>query len=181
VKVRPVWLLTLPILLLGETAGHALVARVLDSGDSRHDLFDLAGLATALAALSLATLAWRAATSVRAQSQPLPSWRLAAVPALAFLVQEHVERFVHEGDGWLTAAEPVVVAGAALQLAIGAAVLWLARSLLRAADSIGLLLARRRARPGRAVLRRGWPLEAVPSRLSVLASRQAGRAPPAAA
>src|SRR5215467_10790787 len=117
-KVRPVWLLTLPILLLGETAGHALVARWLDSGDSRHELFDLAGLATALAALSVAALVWRAATSIRARSQPLPSWRLAAVPALAFLVQEHVERFVHEGDGWLTAAEPVVVAGAAVQLAI---------------------------------------------------------------
>jgi hypothetical protein len=180
-KARPVWLLTLPILLLGETGGHALVARLLDRGDPRHSLLDAGTLAGALAALSVAALVWRAATSAHTQSRPLPSWRLAAVPMLAFLAQEHVERFVHEGDGWLTAAEPVVIAGAALQLALGAAALWLARSLLRAADSLGLLLSRRSAPPRRRGHARAWPFEAAPVRLPVLASRQAGRAPPAAA
>jgi hypothetical protein len=183
VKVRPVWLLTLPILLLGETAGHAIMSRLLDPGEPRHGLFDLAAVASTLAALSVAALVWRAATSVRSEPQPLPSWRLAAVPAAAFLVQEHLESFVSDGHaGWLTAADPAVLTGLVLQLAVGAAVLWLARSLLRAADQLGWLLARRAARAGRARARTtAWPFEAAPSRLSVLASRQAGRAPPAAA
>lgn len=182
-KVRPVWLLTLPILLLGETAGHAIVARLLDPGDPRHRLLDLGTLVAALGALSLAALLWRAAASARSQSQPLPSWRLATVPALAFLAQEHLESFVSDGHaGWLAAADPVVLAGAGLQLAVGAAVLWLARSLLHAADRLGWALARR-ATSSRCARSRtaAWPFEVVPIRFPVLASRQAGRAPPVAA
>ena len=93
------------------------------------------------------------------------------------------ESFVSDGHaGWLTAADPVVLTGAALQLAVGAAVLWLARSLLRAADHLGWSLARRAARAGRARPRTSaWPFEAVPVRFPVLASQQAGRAPPLAA
>jgi hypothetical protein len=183
VKVRPVWLLTLPILLLGETAGHAIVVRLLEPGEPRHGLFRLAVVASTLAVLSLAALAWRTATAVRSPKQPLPSWRLAAVPATAFLVQEHLESFVSDGHGgWFTAADPAVLTGFGLQLAVGAAVLWLARSLLRAADQLGGSLARRTARAGRARSRTAaWPIEATPSRLPVLASRQAGRAPPVAA
>jgi hypothetical protein len=182
-KLRPVWLLTLPILLLGETGAHALAARLFDPDEPRHRLLDLAAMAGALAALSLAALAWRAATSARSHSHPLPSWRLAAVPPLAFLVQEHLENFVSDGHaGWLTAADPAVLAGVGLQLAVGAAVLWLARSLLRAADQLGWSLSRRAVRAGRGRSGPGaWPLEAAPVRLRVLASRQAGRAPPAAA
>jgi hypothetical protein len=183
VTVRPACLLTLPILLLGETGGHAVVARVLDSGEPRHDLVDLAALTAILAALSLAALAWRIAGSRRGRSQPLPSWRLAAVPALAFLAQEHLESLVSNGRvAWLTAAEPAVLAGLGLQLAVGAAALWLARSLLRAADHLGWSLARHTVRTPRAPSRTGrWPLELVPVRVPVLASREAGRAPPAAA
>src|SRR5262249_5895611 len=181
-KARPVWLLTLPILLLGETAGHVLFARILEPGDPRHRLFALATVVAALAVLSLAAVVSRVATSLRLQRQALPSWRLAAIPALAFLAQEHIERFVSDGDaGWLTVTEPLVLAGAALQLAVGAAAIWLARSLLRAADSLGLLLSRRSTRPRSTGLTRTWPSEAAPVRLPVLASRQAGRAPPVAA
>lgn len=182
-KLRSAWLLTLPILLLGETAGHAVAARLFDPDDARHRLFDLAFVAVALAALSLAALAWRAATSSPSQSHPLPSWRLAALPALAFLAQEHLESYVAHGHvGWLTAVEPAVLAGFGLQLGIGAAALWLARSLLRAADHLGWSLSRRAARAGVARSRTAaWPVEAVPARLAALASRQAGRAPPAAA
>jgi hypothetical protein len=182
-KLRPAWLLALPILLLGETGGHAIAARLFDPDEPRHRLADLVATTGTLAALSLVTLAWRAATSARAQSSALPSWRLAAVPALAFLGQEHFENFVADGHaGWLTAAEPAVLAGVGLQLAVGAAALWLARSLLRAADQLGWSLSRRAARSGLARSGTGaWPFEAVPARLSVLASRQAGRAPPAAA
>jgi len=182
-KLRPAWLLALPILLLGETGGHAIASRLFEPDEPRHRLVELAALAGTLAAFSLAALAWRAAASARSQSSPLPSWRLAAVPALAFLAQEHFEHFVSDGyAGWLTAAEPAVLAGFGLQLAVGAAALWLARSLLRAADRLGWSLSRRAVRSNLAASRTGaWPFEAVPARLSVLASRHAGRAPPAAA
>jgi hypothetical protein len=105
------------------------------------------------------------------------------VPALAFLAQEHLESLVSNGRvAWLTAAEPAVLAGLGLQLAVGAAALWLARSLLRAADHLGWSLARHTVRTPRAPSRTGrWPLELVPVRVPVLASREAGRAPPAAA
>ena len=57
-----------------------------------------------------------------------------------------------------------------------------ARSLLRAADHLGWSLARRAASVGRARPRTpAWPFEAVPVRFPVLASQQAGRAPPVAA
>ncbi len=182
-KVRPAWLLTLPILLLGETGGHAIAARAFDPAEPRHRLVDLAAMVATLAALSLVALVWRAATSARSQSHPLPSWRLAAVPPLAFLAQEHLENFVSDGHaGWVTAAEPAVLAGFGLQLAVGAAALWLARSLLRAADHLGCVLARRAGRAAVALsLTGGSLLEAVPARPAVLASSQAGRAPPVAA
>ena len=177
------WLLTLPILLLGETGGHAVVARLLDPDEPRHGLLGLAPLAAVLAGLSLVALAWRTATSARAQAQPLPSWRLAAVPALAFLAQEHVESLVSYGSVvWLTAADPAVLAGLGLQLAVGAAALWLARSLLRAADHVAWSLSRRGRREAVARSRAGaWAPEPARLRLPVLASRHAGRAPPAAA
>jgi hypothetical protein len=183
VTVRRVWLLTLPILLLGETAGHAIAARLFDPDGPRHRVLDVTATAATLAALSLAALAWRAATSARSDSHPLPSWRLAAVPPLAFLAQEHVESFVSDGHAdWLTAVEPAVLAGVGLQLAVGAAFVWLARSLLRAADQLGWSLARRAARGHLARSRAGASrFDAVPARLRVLASSQAGRAPPAAA
>jgi hypothetical protein len=177
-----VWLLTLPILLLGETAGHVVVSRVLAPSETRHGLLDAAALVTGLAALSLAGLVWRAATSGSAQAKPLPPWRLAVVPALAFLAQEHVERFLADGhEAWLTAAEPVVLAGFAVQLALGAAALGLARSLLRAADFLGCALTRRAAAAARPLAAGVSPFEAAPVRLAVLASRHAGRAPPVAA
>ena len=182
-KLRPAWLLALPILLVGETGGHTMASRLFDPDEPRHRLADLAATAGTLAAFSLAAFAWRAATSARSRSSALPSWQLAAVPAFAFLAQEHFENFVADGHGgWLTAAEPAVLAGVGLQLAVGAAALWLARSLLRAADRLGWSLSRRAARSDRARSRTGaWPFDVVPARLSVLASRQAGRAPPAAA
>jgi hypothetical protein len=183
-KARSAGIMTLPLLLMGETSAHALLARLVEPNDPRHRLLDLFAVLTALGALSLGALVWRTAASARSQAQPLPTWRLAAVPPVAFLAQEHLERFVVDGHaGWLTIAEPDVLAGAVLQLAFGAAILWLARSLLRAADHLGGALARRGARRLGAHLFAAdpWPAEVFALRLPVLASRQAGRAPPVAA
>jgi hypothetical protein len=180
-RTRPLWLLLLPVLLVSEAAGHAVVARLLDHGGQRHRSLDLLAAASALG-LGLAALVLRVVASFRSGARPLPSWRLAAIPPLAFLAQEHVERLAHEGDAWLTAAEPAVLAGLLLQSACGVIALWLTRALLRAADRLACALARsRRHEVGAGCLARLVPFEAERFRLSVLASQQAGRAPPAAA
>ena len=190
VNARTFWFLTLPALLLGETAGHTFTARVLDSGDRRHGLLSHALEAygptlLVLAVLLAGAILWRRVlASLHAERRhPLPAWRLAALPAAGFLVQEHVEQLVrHERPVWLTAVEPVVLIGVGVQLLIGLVAIWLVRTLLRAAEQLGSTLARRGARPARRPQSlRVNPLEAFAPRLPALASQQAGRAPPAVA
>jgi hypothetical protein len=193
-RTRTVWLLTLPFLLLSETFGHTLVARMLDPGASRHrlvlhasgDYLEYAPAAVAaLLVLVGAILVRRALASFRTEGPlPLPAWTLAALPSLVFLLQEQVERLVQGGGvDWVTSVEPVVLAGLAPQLLCGLFALWLVRTLLQAADELGCVLARRSSRTGRR--RPGSPLpRATPASLlrhAVLASRHAGRAPPALA
>jgi hypothetical protein len=191
VRSRTAWLLTLPLLLVSETVGHAFVVRVFDPHDGRHGLFlhavrDYLEYAHAALAIFLAAaavlLARRAVASFRQVApRPLPSWRLAAIPSLAFLVQEHLEHLAHDGSvGWLTAAEPAVAIGVALQLPCGLLAVWLVRTLLRAADQLGWALARRGAAGARQLPQDQAGLsQAAPLRLPVLAGRHAGRAPPA--
>jgi hypothetical protein len=192
-RTRTVWLLTLPFLLLGETFGHTLVARILDPGDSRHRLVlhvssDYLEYAPAVIAAFLvlvgAILVRRALASFRTKGpRPLPGWKLAVVPPLVFLLQEQVERLVQGGGGWFTSVEPFVLAGLAAQLACGLFVLWLVRTLLRGADELGCALARHAGRTAgrRPASRLPRAVQASPLRLHALASRHAGRAPPALA
>jgi hypothetical protein len=189
-----VWSLSLPLLLLllSATFGHALVARMLDPEAARRHLLQRAMVDSVeyphaalgvLVVLVGAVFVRRTLASFRtAEPRPLPAWRLAAVPPLVFLLQEHVERLVQDGDfSWLTAAEPAVLAGVALKIPCGLFALWLVRTLLRAADEIGCALARRSASAERrlAASRLSLLVHASPLRLRVLASRHAGRAPPA--
>jgi hypothetical protein len=190
-RARTVLLLSLPLLLLSETFGHALVARMLDPGTARHRMLlsatvDYHGYAEAALAVVLVLVGWilvvRALASSHATGpRPLPSWRLAVIPPLVFLVQEHVEHLVRDGSsGWFTAVEPTVLAGIALQIPCGLLALWLVRVLLKAADQIGCALASRSSRATRRPTA-GLTLfvYASPLRLRVLASQHAGRAPPA--
>lgn len=186
-------LLTLPFLLSSETFGHTAVARLLDPGATRHRLVlhasgDYLAYAPAVTAaffmLVAAVLVRRALASFRTDGpRLLPAWKLAALPPLAFVLQEHVERLVQRGHvDLLTSTEPVVLAGVALQLLCALFALCLVRSLLRVADELGSALGRR----GRTARRRPaspprGAFQASPLRLPVLASRHAGRAPPALA
>jgi hypothetical protein len=189
VRARTFWFLTLPALILAETAAHTLVAR-LDPEESRHRVlsnaledFALPFVAVVLL-LAAAILGRRVLASFRAEGpQPLPSWRLAGLPALAFLSQEYVEQLMHDGRiGWLTALEPVILIGVALQVVWGLLAIWLARALLRAAEQLGCTLARRSPHSARRPQRLGVkPFRAPEPRLPVLASQHAGRAPPAVA
>jgi hypothetical protein len=191
VRTRTVWSLMLPMLIVSETAGHALVARVLDPHSERHVLLALdyleylyAGAAICLA-LAVAALVRRALGSFRGNApRPLPSWHLAAVPSAAFLVQEHLEAFFQNGDtGWLVTAEPAVLAGALLQLPCGLLAVWLVRTLLSAAEELGYALARRAERRVRELsppqLCHGR--QDTPLRLLALGRGLAERAPPSLA
>jgi hypothetical protein len=191
-RARTVWLIALPFLLVSEIGGHALVARLFDADNPRHRLFahavadyrEYAHAAVALAlVLIMAALARQTLASFRGESpRRLPGWPLATIPAATFLVQEHVERLLHDGEfSWLVSAEPAVLAGVALQLPCGFFALWLVRALLRKADQVGLALARRCAPRIRVALESRRPFQPSPLRPAALASRQAGRAPPVAA
>jgi hypothetical protein len=188
-RARTFWFLTLPALILAETAAHSVVAR-LDPEEARprvlsNTLEDFAlPIVAVVVLLAAAILGRRVLASFRAEGpQTLPSWRLAALPALAFLSQEYVEQLVHEGRiGWLTALEPVILIGVALQVVWGLLAIWLSRSLLRAAEQLGWTLARRSPHSARRSQRLGLrPFHAPEPRLPVLASQHAGRAPPAVA
>jgi len=190
VRTRAGWLLTLPLLVASETAGHAVVVRFLDPHGERHTLLartteDYLGYLYAAAVICLllgvAVLARRAAASFRGHDPwPLPSWKLAGIPSVAFLAQEHLEAIFHNGGDWLVISEPVVLLGAALQLPFGLLALWLVRALLRVADGLGYALARRAGR--RARVRPAPQLvhgpQDGPLRLLGLARGLAERAPP---
>jgi hypothetical protein len=105
------------------------------------------------------------------------------IPATAVLVHEHLERLVQDGDlGSLLAAEPALLAGLALQVPCGLFAFWLIRSLLRAADELGLALARRSADVMQLPLAsRSFSIASSRLRPAALASQHAGRAPPLAA
>jgi hypothetical protein len=187
---RALWFLTLPALLAAETACHQLVAGVFDGGNARHrllahavaDYFELAVVALAVVGLlAAATLGRRTLSSFRAEGpQPLPSWWLAVLPAIGFLAQENMEHLLQDQRlAWTTGLEPAVLIGIALELPCGLLAIWLVRTLLRAAEQLGWALARRAARPARPELPvRLRPPAFAPLRLPVLASQQAGRAPP---
>jgi hypothetical protein len=182
------------MLILSETVGHAFVSRLFDPHDERHVLLArtaqdyLAYVYAAVAiclALAAAALVRRAVTSFQGNTaRQLPSWHLAAVPSAAFLVQEHLESFFHNGEmGWLTTVEPAVLVGAVMQLPCGLLAVWFVRTLLRAADELGCALARRAERRIRA---RPAPQpchgrQATSLRLLALARGLAERAPPSVA
>jgi hypothetical protein len=99
------------------------------------------------------------------------------------LVHEHLERLVQGGDlGSVLAAEPAVLAGLLLQVPCGLIALWLMRAVLRTADDLAVILARRPAHALRLLVATlGFSFTSSTLRTTALASRHAGRAPPLAA
>jgi hypothetical protein len=180
-------MLALPLLVLSETVGHAVVARLLDPQGERHvlaqDYLEYMQAAGAICvALAAAALVRRAAAAFRGRAAgSLPSWHLAALPSAAFLLQENLESFVHNGEiGWLTSLEPAVMLGAVVQLPCGLLVVWLVRTLLRAADELGHALSRRTESRvhGRPIPQLCRGRQDFPLRLLALVRGLAERAPP---
>jgi hypothetical protein len=89
----------------------------------------------------------------------LDRWPLALLPLFTFVLQEHLERLLHDGAfPWHAVAEPTFALGLSLQIPFAIAAYVVARLLLRVAEAIGL---------GRPPARR-WPRAlSLPSQLPV--------------
>jgi hypothetical protein len=122
----------------------------------------------------------------RQGSSPAPSRVFALLPAVGFVVQEHLEHFLASGSApYEVALEPTFLTGLALQLPFALGALLLAGRLSALGYRFGRLLAR--AIPAAPVVDR-QPIPVVslmrPARVaasSVLAPAHAPRAPPCAA
>src|ERR1051325_10151001 len=97
-RARTFLFLTLPALFLVETTAHTALTQAFDPANERHALSSplVASygpqLVAVLVILAGAVLG-RHALAFRAEGrQPLPRWRLAALPMVGFLAQEHLER-----------------------------------------------------------------------------------------
>jgi hypothetical protein len=183
------WLLTLPLTAGGLFLAHELSYRAVEPHThdraalleaTGHGYFEHVPLAAAFgASLLLVGITLTVASAVRrAAAVRLRIWPFAALPPLAFAVQEHSERMVHTGDlSFATALEPTFVLGLLLQAPFALAAFLLARALLAVAVRIAARLASAAPAPTFTIL---VPRVRRPdlARRSVLARGWAGRAPP---
>ena len=148
------WALTLPFVLLGTQAAHALAYElVYPQADLRvllatgHGYLTYLPLALALAgAVALAALCVAAVDAARGRpARKLPAWAFALLPPAMFAAQEVLELSLHTGTfGWRALLAPTFVPGLALQLPIALAAYVAARLLLRTAERVGYALAPQR-------------------------------------
>jgi hypothetical protein len=153
-----VWLLTLPLAIAGSQVAHALAYRLVVPGAHKREqelaaaghgyyayLPLMLAIGTVLVACALAVEVRhiaKAEASLRPRARPFAM----LAPAI-FCCQEYFERLIHDGAiPWETALSPTFGVGLLLQFPFAVAAYLLARTLLRAARVLGVLLARYRAR-----------------------------------
>ena len=145
------WALTVPLLLGGIEAAHALAyrlvypqlhARVLLATGHAYLAWlpVLLGLSGALALVALVAAGIDAAHG--RSPRDLPAWAFAVVPPVAFVLQEVLELSLHLGTfGWRAILAPTFLPGLALQLPLALLAYVAARLLLRTAERLGRALA----------------------------------------
>jgi hypothetical protein len=160
---RLVWLITVALAITGTQLAHWVAYRAVEpsAADRAHDLdvashAYLAHLPLALAVCAVVVVSALAArirhVAAMSAGTALESrvGRFAVLAPAIFVVQEHLERIVHDGAfPWGIANAPTFMLGLALQLPFALAAYGVARSLLRIAYVLGRLLTleRRRMRP----------------------------------
>ncbi len=148
------WALTLPLVLLGSQAAHAIAYDlVYPQGHARillatgHGYLTWLPLALGIAgAVALASLCAAAADAARGRPQrEVPAWAFALLPPATFLIQEVLELSLHTGTlGIRALLAPTFLPGLALQLPIALLAYLAARLLLRTAERVGRALAQAR-------------------------------------
>jgi hypothetical protein len=149
------WALTLPFVLLGTQAAHALAyelvypqAHVRILLATGHGYLTYLPLVLALAgAVALASLCVATVDAARGRpARKLPAWAFALLPPAIFVAQEVLELSLRTGTfGWHALLAPTFIPGLVLQLPIALAVYMAARLLLRTAERAGRALAQPRA------------------------------------
>jgi hypothetical protein len=147
--------ITLPLVVAGSQLAHA-AAYVFVTPDAHERARELAAtghgyfaaapaVGGILGAVLVVALGLRVRSSVSGDRVTVVrAWPFALLPVIAFAVQEHLERLVHDGAFPLTAAlEPTFALGLALQLPFGVLAYVVASLLLRAAVRLGSALRRR--------------------------------------
>jgi hypothetical protein len=153
----PAWALTLPLVLLGTQAAHALAydlvypqahARVLIT--TGHGYLAWLPLALALAgAVALAALGVAAADAARGRpARALPAWAFALLPPAVFVLQEMLELSLRTGSFDVHALlAPTFLPGLLLQLPLALVAYLAASFFLRGAERVGRALAQPRTLP----------------------------------
>jgi len=174
-RLRPAWLLGLPLLAVAWLSAHALAYELVPTEEHGHGYLAQAPLFLTLCAATVSVAL--AARIAGRRGRALPGWLAGALPLLGFAVQEHLERALALGGmPWGTAIEPVFLLGLVLQLPFAVAALLVARALTALADAV---TERPAARPRFAArLASPRPAWTEPARVPVLARGWAGRAPP---
>jgi hypothetical protein len=185
-------LCALPLIVAGSLAAHAVAYRVTvpeatqrgmlleETGHGYLDhapLVAAAGLALCLVAFLLLVLDARGGGG----RGSCAAWPFAVLPLLGFAIQEHLERFLHDGGPpWTAVLAPTFLPGLLLQVPFGLLAFLLARVLLRAAERIGRALRTPcPAVPGRGPKAAPCPRSVAAPSVRPLAACAAGRAPPA--
>ena len=189
---RPVvWMVVLPLTAGGCLAAHALAYRLVAAqAHPRSSLLALTGhgylgyaplVLGVLVAVLVVALGTVVAEVARGSSRPrLSASSFFMLPLLGFVVQEHVERYVHAGYlSPATVLEPAFLVGVVLQVPFALAAFLLARALLAVAEVVGKALAvRPRPRPVAQALHRLSPGAPDLARIAVLALGYPERGPP---
>jgi hypothetical protein len=161
------WLVSLPFMAAGCLAAHSLAYHLVSAREERHGYL-------AFAPLLLGLLGALAIVGVLLRGRSLSPFACAALPPLAFVVQEHVERLE------LVLTEPAFLVGLALQLPFALAALVAARAFLSAADRVLRALGGRRP-PVRLRIAPPPPVLVALLRSTLLPGVRSSRAPPAVA
>jgi hypothetical protein len=190
-RLRSPWLLALPLMAAGSLAAHGVGYRLAvpeaherarELQHTGHSYFDhLPLLGALIAAPALVALAFAAFGASSGRAGSLGPWPFGLLPPLCFVLQEHLERFVHSGAfPWQAGLERTFLVGVLLQAPFALMAFLLARALLVGIEAMRQVLTghppRRRERPRRHRFQRpqawSWPL-------AVLAVGHAERGPPA--
>jgi hypothetical protein len=140
-RVR-IWLVVLPLLIVGSEAAHIILARLAPAGYQGAELFERSGGGRNLLPLLLSLAGALVVGGLVVHATGQPSCRVsrrvvAGLPLLAFTIQEHLEYALGHGRLSLTlVAHPAFAIGLALQLPFALAAYLAARLLLVLATAI---------------------------------------------